>query len=110
MRAGDLRHIITVQYPVETQDSVGQPIATWTMLFTTWAAIEPISGREFTMTPQTGTEAQIRIRIRARPPGEQRVSGKDRILFGSRIFELVAPPMEIQERHREMHLMCREVF
>lgn len=107
MKAGDLRHRITVQYPVEAQDSAGQPIATWKDLFTCWAAIEPISGREFTMTQQTGTEAQIRIRIRARPV---KLSGKMRVLFGTRIFELVAPPINVQERNREVHLMCREVF
>ncbi len=110
MRAGELRLRITVQYPEESQDSVGQPIATWKDLFTCWAAIEPISGREFILAQQAGTEAQVRIKIRARPAAETRISGKMRVLFGTRIFEIVAPPMEIQERNREVHLMCREVF
>ena len=110
MRAGDLRHRITVQYPVENQDSAGQPIPTWTTLFSAWAAIEPLSAREYLSAQQANSDISIRIRIRARPASETRVSAKMRVLFGSRMLEIVAPPIEVQERNREVQLLCREVF
>jgi len=110
MRAGQLRHRVTVQYPIENQDSVGQLIPTWATLFTAWAAVEPLSAREYIAAQQTNSDISVRIRIRARPPAETRASAKMRVLFGARIFEIVAPPIEIEERNREMHLLCREVF
>jgi len=110
MRAGELRHIIKVQYPVETQDTAGQPIPTWVTLFQAWAAVEPLSAREYILAQQTNSDINIKIRIRARPTSEPRVSAKMRVLFGTRTFEIVAPPIEIEERNREVQLLCREVF
>lgn len=109
MRAGDLKDRITVQYPIETQDSAGQMIPTWANLFTARAAVEPLSAREYIAAQQTNSDINIKIRIRARPRAETAISAKMRVLFGTRTLEIVAPPIP-SEWHREVQLLCREVF
>ena len=46
MRAGQLRHRISIQTPTETQDDAGAIVTTWTEIVETWAAVEPSSGSE----------------------------------------------------------------
>ena len=46
MRAGRLRHRITLQSSTAMQDAYGQPVKTWTDTATVYAGVEPIGGRE----------------------------------------------------------------
>ncbi len=47
MRAGDLRHRITIERPSSTVDDFGQPIpGGWQEVASVWANIKPVSGRE----------------------------------------------------------------
>jgi len=64
IRAGRLRHRLTLQYRVETRTSTGDVAWTWTTDSTIWGAIEPRSGREFVAASQTQNEIPVRIVIR----------------------------------------------
>ena len=46
MRAGRLRHRLTVQTRTDTRDSTGAVTSTWTDARTVWAAIDPLRGEE----------------------------------------------------------------
>ena len=105
MRAGDLRHRVTIQQPVETQNAYGEPVVAWQDVATVWAAVEPLRGREFFDAQQVQARVDHRIRIRYRAD----VTPKMRVLLGSRAFNIQAV-IEPESRRRELHLMCKEAI
>ena len=104
MRAGELRHRITIQHLVEVIDQHNTPNMVWQDFATVWAAVEPIRGREYIQTKNTQSELTVRIRIRYYAG----INATMRVVYGSRMFN-IADVIDIEERHKEMHLMCVEV-
>jgi SPP1 family predicted phage head-tail adaptor len=47
MKAGQLDQRISVERLQGGVDELGQPIEAWAPLFTCWAAVEPLPGREY---------------------------------------------------------------
>lgn len=105
MRAGDLRHRVTIQQQVgKGKDPVTKETReTWQDVATVWAAVEPLRGREYFQAMETESEAVTRVRIRYRPgvTNEMRVQYGDRILY-------IQGVIDVDERHRELQLMCVE--
>jgi len=67
MRAGKLRHKVTIQAPGLTQDPVtGEMLPGWTDLASVWASIEPLSARDFIAAQANQSEITARIVIRYR--------------------------------------------
>ena len=63
MRIGKLRHRITIECVVETQDADGAVIETWSTYETVQASIDPISGREYFAAQSTQADVTHRICI-----------------------------------------------
>ena len=109
MRAGELRHRITIQKPTETSDGIGGVTTTWSTLITTWAAIWPLRGQEYMSAMQTTSNVTHKIRIRRLPTNKRDdFSSKCRILFDSRYFEIQSI-INPDERTIYYELMCEEV-
>lgn len=104
MNPGQLRHRITIQQPTETVDQYKRPTTGWADYATVWAAVEPLRGREFLLAQNINTELTIRVRIRYL----RGVTPGMRVKYGDRIFDIQSV-IDLEERHREMHLMCVEV-
>lgn len=104
MNIGRLRHRVTLQRFGSAPDGAGGYEETWATFATVYAAVEPLRGREFMEAQQTENEVTTRIRIRPkdgiRP--DMRVRYKDKTY---RIETII----NIEERNREMQLMCVEV-
>lgn len=67
MEAGKLRHRVALQSVSLAQDPVtGENTPTWTTQATVWAAIEPMSVREFIAARADQSEVSTRIVIRRR--------------------------------------------
>lgn len=64
MRAGRLRHRLTVQEPVISRGDSGEELITWVTRGTVWAAIEPIKGKEALTANQILADMDTRIVIR----------------------------------------------
>lgn len=105
MRAGTLRHRLTIESPVESSDSMGGSTITWNAIGTVWGALSPLSGRELLQAQGVQAETTHRAVMRYM----WGVSAKCRIIFGSRVFRITAPPRDTDERHRELILDCIEV-
>jgi SPP1 family predicted phage head-tail adaptor len=105
MKAGDLKHKITLQTCTPTNNSNLEAIPTYSNFATVWAAIESISGKEYWESKTVTAETVVRIRIRYIPG----VLPTMRIVYGSRIFHIDAI-LHLHEQKREIHLMCREVL
>lgn len=106
---GKMRHRITFQQFSGTLDDFGDPLQAdddnWVDVATTWAAIDPISGREFYAAEQSQSEVSHKIRCRYR-------TGLDtamRITYGKRRFKIISL-IDWEERHESLLLMCKEVL
>jgi len=104
MRAGQLRHSITVQLSVATADGMGGETNTWTDLFDTRAAIWPLSSKEQldAMKLESVITNKIRIRYRAG------ITSKNRIKFGDRIFNIIGAPINTDERNIMLDMLVTE--
>ena len=103
MRAGLLRHRITLQAPMHQPGEWGGADATeWQDVATVWAAVEPIAGREFFAAAQAQSEVTHRVRIRCRSG----VRADMRVSFGGRVLTIDAV---LSLDGGEMHLMCKEM-
>ena len=107
MQAGRLRNRITIQQRATTQDSAGEPSNTWTTFATVWASVEPIRGREFFEAQKTSSSVTNRIIIRYSSTVAS-VAPKMRVNFGSKYYDIEAV-LNLEERDKEIHLMCAEV-
>lgn len=104
MRAGTLRHRVTIQQATETQNSYGEIVQTWTTVATVWGAIEARGMREsFTASQQFATADHV-ITIRHRSD----VTPKMRLVYGSRTFDIEGA-VDPDGRKRELRLYVREV-
>lgn len=85
MNAGRLRHRVTLRNRVETQDATtGALSVTWTDVATVWAAVEPLSAREFIAAQAVSSQVTTRITIRFRDD----VTPKMRAVHGSTVYDI----------------------
>lgn len=105
MRAGPLRHRVTIQNKSVVQNTYGEEVITWTDFAAVWAAVEPLRGREFLEGKQITAEVSTRIRIRHRDG----ILPEMQVVFGSITYDIHSI-IHIEEREREIHLMCQEIL
>lgn len=101
MFAGKLRHRVTIQKPVETQNTYGEPEVRWQDVATVWAQVEPLRGREYFAAKQMVSEVSVRVVIRYMAG----VTAKMKVVHGSNEY-LIETIINVMERNRELQLMC----
>ena len=102
MRAGQLRHLVTVQSRSATPDTYGEPAQTWSNLHANQpASIEPLSGRELINAQAVQSDVTHRLRMRY----VAGVETKHRVIFGTRVFDIRAV-RNIDERNIELGMLC----
>lgn len=105
MRAGPLRERLTLQsVEAGSQDDYGGSPESVSTFATVWGAVEPLRGVEMWKAQEVNPEISYRVRIRYRSGvvPTMRVITED-----SKTLEVVSV-VDLGERHRQMHLMCRE--
>lgn len=104
MRAGELRHRITIRRISGTiENEAGELIPSYADFKTVWAAVEPLRGREYLEAQKINEELSYLIKIRF----IEGITPDMVIKFKGRIFE-IQNILNIGERKRELHLMCIE--
>lgn len=103
---GSYRHIIVFQQMSSTQNSYGENTEEWTDVIKTRGGIYPISGKEFFAADTVNNEVTHKINMRYIPG----ITSDMRIMFGDRIFHLISPPINFQEKNVELQLLCKEVI
>ncbi len=105
---GKMRHRITFQEFDGEEDGFGDPLEAddshWNDVATTWAAIDPISGREFYAAEQSQSEVSHKVRLRYRSG----ITTAMRISFGNRRFKIISI-IDWEERHESLLIMCKEL-
>ena len=104
MRAGDLDQRVTVERYTSTEDELGQPIESWAPLFTCWAAVEPLTGREYLAAQAAVSEVTARIRMRFRPW----MTAQDRVIHEGTVYQIESL-VDVRSGNRELVLMCKAV-
>ena len=94
---------VAIQRQASGQGSTGQPNGAWATTETVWASIEPVSGREYFNASGERAEVTHKVRIRY----GSTVAPKDRLLYGSRVFNIRAV-LNLEERGRWLQLMVSE--
>lgn len=107
MRAGRLRHRVTIQTSKRTQDRYGSVIHEWIDGPEIWASVEPIRGREYFAAQQVQSETTFRVRCRYHPELVGPNANTRRLIFEGRIFEIEAV-LDTAMRHRQLEIMCHD--
>jgi len=105
MESGRLRHRVTLQARTGAVDDFGQPVDAWEDVLTTWATVQPVSGREFQEGAQVEAEVTHKVWLRWRAGATPRPTM--RLLFAGRVFEITSV-VNVNEGKRMWLLLCKE--
>lgn len=110
MRAGLLRHRVTIQDPPATPDGRGGVSGSWTDVVTVSAEIDPLNQRDLFMAGMTHSTITHRVTMRYRSgvTSGQRLRGENAPFDGT-IFQVIGKPRNREGRSRWLELMCEEV-
>ena len=105
MRAGKLRTPATIEVATRAQSVSGdlQP-AEWTEVAETYVSIKPLTGRDLWNAQQIQPDMSHQLTCRYVPG----VTSDMRVVVGERIFSIVEPPENVEERNIVLLLMCIE--
>ena len=102
MKAGALDQRIVIERLVEGADELGQPFTDWLPIVTTWAAVEPLVGREYLAAAALVSEVTARVRMRFRPG----ITAADRIVHEGTTYGITSVA-DVHSSRRELVLMCK---
>lgn len=109
MRAGRLRHLVTVQQLAAgspQQKPTGEPDVAWAAYLSDIPAeISPVIGREFFAADQVQSKVDTKIRVRYEVGVTDGITASMRVLHGAVVYEIEAV-MNVENRNRELLLMC----
>lgn len=106
MKAGTLRHLVTIEKYTETPDAVGGISKTYATHAQAWASIQPMLGREHFTEQRVSSEQTHRINMRY-------ISGIEstmRITYNGRTFELIGPPINYMEQNKYLTFNVKELY
>ena len=85
MKAGQLRHRVTLQSRVDTVDALGQPSTSWLDTATLWADVRYLNGLSAIKSGADVSQSKVSIRVRhtAVNPGQ-------RLVYGNEVFYIEA--------------------
>ena len=105
---GKMRHRVIFQSFTGAVDSFGDPQqnddSQWEAVAILWAAIDPVSGKEFYAAQQSQSEVTHKVRCRYWPG----LTTAMRIKYGSRLFKIISI-LDWEERHESLLIMCKEL-
>ncbi len=105
MRAGRLRHRITIQQNAPTRNGKGEEVDSWSTFGggARCAAVIPLAGREAFNAQQRHAAAELRIELRYLAG----ITTKMRVSYDGRLFDIL-DVADIEERGRETQLLVKE--
>ena len=103
-QATSYRHYVTIQTLVRTSDNMGGFTKAWTDSATVAASINPIQARQVMEYKSIDVDVTHLVRM----CGEIAITVNDRIVFGSRVFQILAIE-NIEERNIEKVITCKEL-
>ena len=109
MKTGRLRHQVTIQRDANhgvPDASGGQQAEDWQSITVRPANVIPLTGRERFTAQQVVPDVTHRVEMRFDP--EVQTKPVYRLLYANRPLQIESA-INVDERSRELHLMCKEV-
>lgn len=101
MQAGKLKHRITIQKPINTQNPVtGKLIQTWENVKTIYAEVTDLSTRDVIAAKAANSTLQARAKVRFNGTTKQ-INSTMRVLFDGYYYKIDGNPMHDQDSRRE---------
>lgn len=105
MRAGRLRHYVTLQEKSVTRDAMGGEVVTWVDKATAVPAeIVELSGKNLNAAQQVHPELSATVRLRYRSD----LTPQWRVKHGARVFSIIGMPINRDARNVELLLNLTE--
>lgn len=104
--AGSLRHRVTVQRRTSAVGTRGQSTEVWDDLFSCYANVESLSGRELEQAQKVVATASTRITIRL--PKQYTITTKDRIKFKTQFYN-IGSAVELGTFRDDLVMLCERV-
>lgn len=117
MGPADFPHRVTVQERTETADGHGGFTETWSTLHPRIPAkVEPLQGRDLERARQIDPRVSSAVTVRFwRNYPTELDGGRARLVYHpsslsteDRTFEIVAPPVDLDEQHEALRMLVRE--
>lgn len=115
---GELRQRVTVQVRTETSDGHKGFTEAWANVppVRRAAGVKPLAGRDLERARQIDPRISHEVRLRFwREYRDHLDGGRTRLLYhptadssDDRTLEIVSPPVDVEERHEELTVLCRE--
>ena len=103
MKAGKLRHRVTIKTPLREDNRVGEPIITYVGSETRWASIRTLTEKEVVNSAQVQRLSTHELKLRY----TDQIKTDCRLVYKSRVFEIDSI-INVDERNRELLVMCHE--
>ncbi|WP_111849495.1 phage head closure protein [Acinetobacter baumannii] len=101
MQSGRLKHRITIQKPVNTQDPVtGKLIQTWEDVKTIFAEVTDLSTRDVIAAKAASSTIQARAKVRYSTTAKQ-INSTMRVLFDGYYYRIDGNPLRDPDSRRE---------
>jgi SPP1 family predicted phage head-tail adaptor len=103
--AGELNRVITFQQNTPIPQSGGQAKESWADAFSVHAKVTTTGGRDFYAAQKVNSETSALFTIRYR--GD--ISRDMRIVYNGRIFQILPPINDVDEKHMLLLIPAKEV-
>lgn len=99
---------IEIQLLSETDDDIGQGVPTWNTLFSPWAEISTLKGREYYEAAQTNSEKDVIFKIRYSKQLADKLTSELRIVYNGLIYD-INDINDVNEMHRNFEIRARRL-
>ena len=107
IRAGSLRHRVSIQEQTDVSDGMGG-------FSTSWSAISGMASVPASIMPLTSKEQLDAMKLESVITNKIRIwyragiTSKNRIIFGSRVFNIKGAPINYDEKNRTLDFLVQE--
>lgn len=106
MRAGKLRHRVTLQRKEQTQNPLtGAMVTAWVDVEKVWASVEPLRAREFIAAQAVQSDVSVRITVRYRPG----ITAAMRLLHDGKTYNITGVLADKDSGREYLTLPCAEL-
>lgn len=107
LKAGNLRHSVTLQRKQQTQNpQTGALLTAWVTEAIVWAAVEPLSAREFIAAQAVQSDVSVRITMRYRPG----ITSAMRLLHDGKTYNITGVLADKGSGREYITLPCAELL
>ncbi len=105
---GALRRRVTFEQRTPGRDSAGGPLDTWQPVFTSYAKVEPLSGRELLAAQVVHAEITLEVWVRYRPEfADPKTATALRIRYGARLLNILSV-IDVDDLRQWVVCQCSE--